>query len=94
MTHLTEVTPGMQGYAWAKTPAGELFIVLIVDGQGYVPGVENATDLSQVDILVPVKWPAAITRPSSGGGPAIEFELKRRVVMRDIAGDGEVANAD
>jgi hypothetical protein len=87
-------TLGMQGYAWARTPAGELFVVLIVDGKGYVPGVENATDLSQIDILEPVKWPSAITRPSSGGGPAVEFEIKRRVVKRDIAGDGEVADAD
>jgi hypothetical protein len=84
----------MQGYAWARTAAGELFIVLVVAGKGYVPGVENATDLSQIDILEPVKWPAAITRASSGGGPAVELEIRRRVVMRDIADDGEVANAD
>jgi hypothetical protein len=63
----------MQGYAWARTPSGELFIVLIVDGKGHVPGVENAADLSQIDILEPVNWPAAITRPSSGGN-VIKFK--------------------
>jgi hypothetical protein len=52
----------MQGYAWAKTPAGELFIVLVVDGQGYVPAVENAIDLSQIEFLGPVQWPTAVTR--------------------------------
>jgi hypothetical protein len=49
-------------YAWAKPPAGELFIVLVVDGQGYVPGVEKAIDLFQIDFLESVKWPTAITR--------------------------------
>jgi hypothetical protein len=69
----------MQGYAWAKTPAEELFIVLVIDGIGYVPGVENAIDLSQFDILEPVKWPTAVTCPSSGSGPggAEIVELKR-----------------
>jgi hypothetical protein len=30
----------MQGDAWAKTPAEEFFIILVVDGKGYVPGAE------------------------------------------------------
>jgi hypothetical protein len=54
----------MQGYVWAKTPAGELFIVLVVDGQGYVPAIENAIDLSQIDILEPVQWPTAAQTPN------------------------------
>lgn len=52
----------MQGYVWAKTAAGELFVVLVVDGKGYVPGVENAIDLGQIEALEPVKWPTAITQ--------------------------------
>jgi hypothetical protein len=82
MTQLTEVTPEMQGYAWARTPAGELFIVLIVDGKGYVPGVEKAADLSQIDILEPVKWP-----------PASSWQSPPKCHL-SIVGDGEVANAD
>jgi hypothetical protein len=80
-------TPGMQGYAWARTPAGELFIVLIEDGKGYIPGVEAAMDFSGIDILEPVKWPAA----SLWQAPP---KPHLSVVMRDIADDGEVANAD
>jgi hypothetical protein len=49
----------MNGYVWAKTPTGELLIVLVVDGQGYVPAVENAIDLGQIELLEPVKWPTA-----------------------------------
>jgi hypothetical protein len=52
----------MQGYAWAKTPAGELLIVLVVDGMGYVPAREDAIDMGQIELLEPVQWPAAITR--------------------------------
>jgi hypothetical protein len=59
----------MNGYIWAKTPDNELLIVLVVDGKGYVPAVENAIDLDEIDLLEPVRWPTAITRPSSGGGP-------------------------
>ena len=57
----------MSGYIWAKTAEGELFVVLVVDGKGYVPGVENAIDLDQIEALEPVKWPSAITQrnPSS-----------------------------
>lgn len=66
----------MSGYVWARTEAGELFIVLVVDGEGYVPGRENAIEPEQFalfELLEPVKWPTAITprnrnsvQPSSG----------------------------
>jgi hypothetical protein len=36
----------MSGYMWARTPEGALFVVLVADGKGYVPGVENAIDPS------------------------------------------------
>jgi hypothetical protein len=49
----------MSGYAWAETPEGHLFVVLVVDGKGYVPGMENAIDLSDIAILEPVEWPTA-----------------------------------
>jgi hypothetical protein len=67
----------MNGYVWARTPAGELFVVLAVDGKGYVPGVENAIDLSRTDVLEPVKWPAA----SLWQAPP---KRDLSVVMRDI----------
>ena len=51
----------MSGYVWARTPQKELFVVLVVDGKGYVPGVENAIDIGQFDIVEPVQWPTAIT---------------------------------
>lgn len=54
----------MQGYAWAKTPTGALFIVLVVDGQGYVPAVETAIDLRDIEILEPVQWPTAAQTPN------------------------------
>jgi len=48
----------MSGYCWAKTPDGALFVLLIADGRGFVPGVEGAIDLQEIDILEPVQWPA------------------------------------
>ena len=58
----------MQGYVWARTPAKELFVVLVVDGKGYVPGVENAIDLFQIELLEPVQWPTEITRQNRNSG--------------------------
>jgi hypothetical protein len=55
----------MQGYLWAKTPQQELFIVLVVDGKGYVPGVENAIDLFQIEFLEPVQWPSTLQNRNS-----------------------------
>lgn len=69
----------MSGYAWAKTTAGELFVVLIVDGKGYVPGVENAIDLEQIEALEPVKWPTAITQRSPNSPP-----MKPGVLVPDV----------
>lgn len=54
----------MSGYMWAKTPKGDLFVVLVVDGKGYVPGVGNAIELDTIDLLEPVRWPTAITQQS------------------------------
>lgn len=59
----------MSGYIWAKTAEGELFVVLVVDGKGYVPGVENAIDLAEIVALEPVKWPSAITQQSPSSVP-------------------------
>lgn len=59
----------MSGYAWAKTGDGELFVVLVTGGKGYVPGVEGGIDLSEFDILEPVKWPTAITPQSRNSLP-------------------------
>lgn len=50
----------MQGYVWAKTPEGELFVVLLSSGKGYVPGVEGAISLDQFAVLEPVQWPVQI----------------------------------
>lgn len=47
----------MSGYYWAKTADGALFVVLVVDGKGYVPGIENAIELAEFDLLEPVRWP-------------------------------------
>lgn len=58
----------MQGYMWAKTPEGELFVVLMAGGKGYVPGVEGAINLSDFFFLEPVAWPAALT-PQSQNSP-------------------------
>lgn len=54
----------MQGYLWAKTAENELFVVLMVDGKGYVPGREDAIDLEQIFVLEPVAWPAPDETPS------------------------------
>lgn len=47
----------MQGYYWARTPENELFVVLMVGGKGYVPGIEDAIDLTELFVLEPVRWP-------------------------------------
>lgn len=59
----------MQGYVWAKTPEGELFVVLMVAGRGYVPGVENAIDMAEVFLLEPVQWPMATAQPNPNLAP-------------------------
>lgn len=51
----------MSGYLWAKTPQGALFVVLEVGGKGFVPGVEGAINLAELDILEPVQWPSQTT---------------------------------
>lgn len=67
----------MQGYFWAETPDRALFVVLMVDGKGYVPGVEGAIDLGTANLLEPLPWPAqpAPPRLNSGtenyGAPAV-----------------------
>lgn len=48
----------MQGYHWAKTPQNELFVVLIIDGEGYVPALETAINLGECTILERIEWPA------------------------------------
>lgn len=53
----------MQGYFWAETPENELFVVMVVDGKGYIPGVGGAIDLSTVALLDPVPWPAVKQKP-------------------------------
>lgn len=50
----------MQGYYWAKTPENELLVVLLTQGKGFVPGVENAIDLAELFILEPVQWPEPV----------------------------------
>lgn len=54
----------MSGYVWAKTAAGELLVVLVTGGKGYVPGVESAIDMTEIDVLEPVTWPTG-TIPQS-----------------------------
>lgn len=54
----------MQGYYWAETPEKALFVVLMADGKGYVPGIESAIDLSEVFFLEPVQWPSQAEPPS------------------------------
>lgn len=54
----------MRGYRWAKMIDGALFVVLLMDGKGYVPGREDAIDLSQIDLLEPVQWPNLGATPS------------------------------
>lgn len=58
----------MQGYHWAETADGELFVVLMVDGKGYVPGVEGAIDLGTANLLEPLPWPARPAPPRLNSG--------------------------
>jgi hypothetical protein len=58
----------MSGYYWARTPENELFVVLVVNGKGFVPGVEGAIDLTHFAILEPVKWPSQTAPPSLRSG--------------------------
>lgn len=51
----------MQGYSWARTADNELFVVLVVGGKGYVPGVKGAIELAEISLLEPVQWPTATT---------------------------------
>lgn len=82
----------MLGYVWAKTPSGELFVVMVAEGKGYVPGVENAIDLAEFEILEPVQWPTATTqlnqssvRPNSGAHAA---GAMRECVILPFAANG------
>ena len=59
----------MQGYIWAKTPEGALFVVLMVDGKGYVPGMENAINMAEVFLLEPVQWPTETVQPNPNSAP-------------------------
>jgi hypothetical protein len=59
----------MSGYVWARTPEGALFVVLVTEGKGFVPGVEGAIDLHEIAILEPVQWPAQTTPPSQNLAP-------------------------
>ena len=59
----------MQGYIWAKTPEDALFVVLMVDGKGYVPGIENAINMAEVFLLEPVQWPTATAQPNPNLAP-------------------------
>lgn len=62
----------MSGYMWAQTPENELFVVLMVDGKGYVPGIEAAINLDEVFFLEPVAWPSSQNSglPKSGAHAA------------------------
>lgn len=63
----------MQGYHWAETADGELLVVMFAHGKGYVPGVDNAIDLSIITVLEPVPWPIRQSQnlvPLSSGRPA------------------------
>lgn len=59
----------MSGYIWALTGNGELLVVLMVDGKGFVPGVENAIDMTEIKALEPVKWPAQVTQQNRSSAP-------------------------
>lgn len=59
----------MSGYVWAKTPQEELFVVLVVGGMGFVPGVEGAIEMGQFDIVEPVLWPTAIILRNRNSAP-------------------------
>lgn len=74
----------MQGYFWAETPENELFVVMVVDGKGYIPGVGGAIDLSTVALLDPVPWPAQpATRPRNSAMPC--SGLPAAVAMHECA---------
>lgn len=47
----------MSGYFWARTPENELFVVMMVAGMGYVPGVNGAINMDETFIIEPLKWP-------------------------------------
>lgn len=49
------------GYYWAATPDGELFVLLNIDGRGFVPAVEDDINMAAVTILEPVTWPSQVT---------------------------------
>jgi hypothetical protein len=80
------------GYVWAKTPNGELFVVLVVDGKGYVPGVEGAIELHQIAILEPVQWPTLIAPPNRLSGlpksGALAADATRECVILPFAANG------
>lgn len=65
----------MSGYCWAKTAENELFVVLVVNGMGYIPGVESGIDLAEFVLLEPVKWPSETQNqsfaPMKHGAPAL-----------------------
>lgn len=68
----------MQGYHWAETADGELLVVMFAHGKGYVPGVDNAIDLSIITVLEPVPWPAPTVR-------AVPKLLEKRAPLRLVA---------
>lgn len=74
----------MSGYTWAKTAAGELLVVLMSGEKGYVPGVENAIDLAEIELLEPVEWPTAIT-PRSRNLLPLKFGALAPDAMRECA---------
>ncbi len=47
----------MSGYMWAETAEKALFVVLVIDGKGFVPGREDAINLDEIVLLEPVAWP-------------------------------------
>lgn len=59
----------MQGYVWAKTTEGALFVVMVTDQGGFVPGREDAIDLSQITLLEPIAWPSQFTAPNPDLAP-------------------------
>lgn len=59
----------MSGYLWAETPEGAQFVVLAIGEKGYVPGVENAIDLADFNILGPVAWHTETTPQNRSSRP-------------------------
>lgn len=82
----------MQGYIWAKTAAGALLVVLVTDQGGFVPGKEDAIDMSEITLVEPVTWPKLSTAPNlnlvpqSFGVPAAAAE--RECVILPFAANG------